>query len=199
VDNQEHVRPNADELAAIPETIVGGTIVQKGDFEGVKPATDQDVLAAKRMIEHRNAAAKIDGPSMHSVPGPDLVERLLARLDAAEQDAESSKEALRLLNERLFHERGAVLDTVRKQAEKIAAAEARAKELEQSREWQPIEAMPAELADGRDVLLLREDESTEICYFDAGKWWTSDHDHMRGAMYFFPIPPVATGTKEDRT
>jgi hypothetical protein len=60
----------------------------------VKPATDEDVLAAKRMIEHRNAAAKIDGPSMHSVPGPDLVERLLARLDAAEKRVKELEEEL---------------------------------------------------------------------------------------------------------
>jgi hypothetical protein len=93
-----------------------------------------------------------------------------------------------------------VLDTVRKQAEKIAAAEARVKELEQSREWQSIDDAP-------DNMRLCLSDGQYIVYGEMGSnlWRDDQGETLRPQPTHFqrlttlPAPPVTTGTKEDRT
>jgi hypothetical protein len=74
---------------------------------------------------------------------------------------------------------------------------AEVRRLRATQQWQPIETMPEEFKDGRDVL-LREDGGTDVCYFD-GRWRDSSHNRVGKPTRWFPLPETpADQVQEDQ-
>lgn len=59
--------------------------------------------------------------------------------------------------------------------------------------WQPLEAMPDDLKDGRDTLLWTAGQYPAVCSWD-GAWYDSVGHEVRGATHFADV----VGPEEDR-